>query len=74
MWEKLGFAREHELENGRGNGAEEGVEEFVPVTAAFEEGRKDGPTTADDGNNKEMDIRMESNEKIMVNKLLELLK
>ena len=60
MWEKLGFAREHELENGRGNGAEEGVEEFVPVTAAFEEGRKDGPTTADDGNNKEMDIRMES--------------
>ena len=40
MWEKLGFAREHELENGRGNGAEEGIEEFVPVTAAFEEGRK----------------------------------
>ena len=60
MWEKLGFAREHELENGRGNGAEEGVEEFVPATAAFEEGTKDGPTTADDRNNEEVEIRMES--------------
>ena len=72
MWEKLGFAREHELENGRGNGAEEGVEEFVPATAAFEEGRKDGPTTADDENNKEMDIRMESEDPAPDPSILEL--
>ena len=72
MWEKLGFAREHELENGRGNGAEEGVEEFVPATAAFEEGTKDGPTTADDRNNEEVEIRMESEDPPLNPSTLEL--